>query len=93
MGLSASASSLHSTPRLLGVARSSPEKWVIRIPFPGRVPWIDEKVDSEVVTMKYSLPVPIPLMFFPNRLLGFQASHRSPVVDMSAKKQQFQSQK
>lgn len=26
-------------------------RWVVRIPFPGRVPWIDEKIDSEVATM------------------------------------------
>ncbi|KAK1765089.1 hypothetical protein QBC33DRAFT_594069 [Phialemonium atrogriseum] len=32
-----------------------PDRWVIRIPFPGRVPWIDEKIDSEVATMKLVL--------------------------------------
>lgn len=29
-----------------------PDKWVVRIPIPGRVPWIDEKINSEVATMK-----------------------------------------
>ncbi|KAJ4308534.1 hypothetical protein N0V84_012037 [Fusarium piperis] len=42
---------------------SSPARWVVRIPFPGRVPWIDEKIDSEVATMMYiaektTIPVP-----------------------------------
>ncbi|RMJ09184.1 hypothetical protein CDV36_011190 [Fusarium kuroshium] len=42
---------------------TSPCRWVIRIPFPGRVPWIDEKIDSEVATMKYvaeKTTIPIP---------------------------------
>ncbi|KAJ4309037.1 hypothetical protein N0V84_011734 [Fusarium piperis] len=39
------------------------DRWVVRIPFPGRVPWIDEKIDSEVATMMYvaektTIPVP-----------------------------------
>lgn len=43
--------------------QGKPDRWVIRIPFPGRVPWIDEKIDSEVATMKYvrqktTIPVP-----------------------------------
>ena len=29
-----------------------PDKWVVRIPFPGRIPWVDEKIDSEVATIK-----------------------------------------
>lgn len=33
-----------------------PLRWVVRIPFPGRVPWIDEKIDSEVATMMYASP-------------------------------------
>ncbi|KAM0421198.1 hypothetical protein ACHAPT_011090 [Fusarium lateritium] len=42
---------------------SPPVRWVVRIPFPGRVPWIDEKIDSEVATMMYiadktTIPVP-----------------------------------
>ncbi|KAJ4321994.1 hypothetical protein N0V84_005041 [Fusarium piperis] len=44
-------------------AGASPHRWVIRIPFPGRVPWIDEKIDSEVATMKYvteKTTIPIP---------------------------------
>lgn len=32
-------------------SQASPDRWVVRIPFPGRVPWIDEKIDSEVATM------------------------------------------
>lgn len=34
---------------------SERDRWVIRIPFPGRVPWTDEKIDSEVATMKLVL--------------------------------------
>ncbi|EEU47542.1 uncharacterized protein NECHADRAFT_78074 [Fusarium vanettenii 77-13-4] len=32
------------------------DRWVVRIPFPGRVPWIDEKIDSEIATMMYIPP-------------------------------------
>ncbi|KAJ9130438.1 Aminoglycoside 3'-phosphotransferase/choline kinase domain protein [Pleurostoma richardsiae] len=44
------------------------DKWVVRIPFPGRVPWVDEKIDSEVATMKYvrretNIPVPEVIAF------------------------------
>ncbi|KAM5346690.1 hypothetical protein ACJ41O_009695 [Fusarium nematophilum] len=41
----------------------SSNRWVVRIPFPGRVPWIDEKIDSEVATMMYvsqKTTIPIP---------------------------------
>lgn len=30
-----------------------PDRLVVRVPFPGRVPWVDEKIDSEVATIKY----------------------------------------
>ncbi|KAM5347093.1 hypothetical protein ACJ41O_010098 [Fusarium nematophilum] len=33
-------------------AGAPPHRWAVHIPFPGRVPWIDEKIDSEVATMK-----------------------------------------
>lgn len=35
--------------------QGKPDRWVIRIPFSGRVRWIDEKIDSEVATMKLVL--------------------------------------
>ncbi|KIH90768.1 hypothetical protein SPBR_01156 [Sporothrix brasiliensis 5110] len=28
------------------------DKWVVRFPIPGNVPWIDEKIEVEVATMK-----------------------------------------
>ncbi|KAI8648958.1 APH domain-containing protein [Fusarium sp. Ph1] len=42
---------------------NSAVRWVVRIPFPGCVPWIDERIDSEVATMMYvaektTIPVP-----------------------------------
>ncbi|RSM04105.1 hypothetical protein CEP52_007077 [Fusarium oligoseptatum] len=42
---------------------NSAVRWVVRIPFPGRVPWVDEKIDSEVATMIYvadKTTIPIP---------------------------------
>ncbi|KAG8425780.1 hypothetical protein J3459_009700 [Metarhizium acridum] len=49
-----------STPASDGV----PERWVVRLPIPESIPWIDEKIDVEVATMKYvaantTIPVPI----------------------------------
>lgn len=35
---------------------TSADRWVVRIPFPRRVPWIDEKIDSEIATMMYISP-------------------------------------
>lgn len=34
------------------VGSKSRDRWVVRIPIPSRVPWPDEKIDSEVATMK-----------------------------------------
>ncbi|KAM5349986.1 hypothetical protein ACJ41O_006491 [Fusarium nematophilum] len=39
------------------------DRWVVRIPIPARVPWINEKLDAEIATMKYiaantSIPIP-----------------------------------
>ncbi|KAF5020347.1 hypothetical protein F66182_7630 [Fusarium sp. NRRL 66182] len=41
----------------------SPDRCVVRIPIPEQIPWIDEKIDVEVATMKYvaantTIPVP-----------------------------------
>lgn len=31
---------------------SPPERWVVRIPLPARIAWIDEKVEAELATMR-----------------------------------------
>ncbi|KAH8661725.1 hypothetical protein BGZ61DRAFT_368626 [Ilyonectria robusta] len=42
---------------------SPPERWAVRIPLPARAAWIDEKIETELATMRYvtaktTIPVP-----------------------------------
>ncbi|GAB0132414.1 hypothetical protein EsDP_00000852 [Epichloe bromicola] len=50
-----------ATPSSEGV----PDRWVVRIPIPDQIPWIDEKIDVEIATMKYvaaNTTIPVPMI-------------------------------
>ncbi|KAH8729238.1 hypothetical protein BGZ61DRAFT_345627 [Ilyonectria robusta] len=53
-----------------------PESWVVRLPIPGLVVWIDEKLEAELATMRYvgaKTTIPIP------RVHGYSFTEGSPI--------------
>ncbi|KAM5354995.1 hypothetical protein ACJ41O_001641 [Fusarium nematophilum] len=52
---------------------SPPERWVVRIPLPARAVWIDERIETQLATMRYvaaKTTIPVP------RDLGFKKGKR-----------------
>ncbi|KAH0594388.1 hypothetical protein MHUMG1_07738 [Metarhizium humberi] len=53
-----------------------PDRWVVRLPIPEEVPWIDEKMDVEIATMKYvaaNTTIPVP------RIRAHSSAKNSPI--------------
>ncbi|KJK82709.1 hypothetical protein H634G_01846 [Metarhizium anisopliae BRIP 53293] len=53
-----------------------PDRWVVRLPIREEVPWIDEKMDVEIATMKYvaaNTTIPVP------RIRAHSSAKNSPI--------------